>query len=342
MYSTCLSCRAPLGRNELLERFPVSRRVAFDPAKGRLWALCRRCRSWNLAPIEERWEAVEDAERLFQAAAVLSSTENVALGRTAEGTELVRVGRVDRRELAMWRYGERLVRRWRKYQWYVGGAIAAGMIPGIGLPAWPVIAGFGAYSAHYHLRPVARLSDGRLIRLNQSLAALLLPESTEAGWSLAFPRRSRVAPWREAEPLVLRGDDALRILRTMLPRMNWDGGCIEQVWEAVGELNRFGSPERVLRGAAHSLERPGGMDPRRAGTIHGKPNRISTGHPAIRLALEMVVNEEAERRALAGELGVLEREWKEAEELASIADDLLLPGTLRERLRGLKARSGLG
>ena len=44
-----------------------------------------------------------------------------------------------------------------------------------------------------------------------------------------------------------------------------------------------------------------------------------------RLALEMALHEERERRALEGELWVLEQAWKEAEEIAGIADSLLLP-----------------
>ena len=45
-----------------------------------------------------------------------------------------------------------------------------------------------------------------------------------------------------------------------------------------------------------------------------------------RLALEMALHEEQERRALEGELWRLERAWEEAEEIAGIADNLLLPG----------------
>ena len=41
-----------------------------------------------------------------------------------------------------------------------------------------------------------------------------------------------------------------------------------------------------------------------------------------RLAVEMAVNEENERRALEGELALLELEWKDAEEIAAIADRL--------------------
>ena len=65
MYSTCIFCNRPLGTNSTLASFPVGRRVAFDAAKGRLWVICRRCERWNLSPLDERWEAVEEAERLY-------------------------------------------------------------------------------------------------------------------------------------------------------------------------------------------------------------------------------------------------------------------------------------
>jgi len=52
MYSTCLFCHAHLGANAVLERFPVGRRLAFDPARGRLWVVCRKGGRWNLAPAE--------------------------------------------------------------------------------------------------------------------------------------------------------------------------------------------------------------------------------------------------------------------------------------------------
>jgi hypothetical protein len=39
----------------------------------------------------------------------------------------------------------------------------------------------------------------------------------------------------------------------------------------------------------------------------------------------MAAHEDTEQRALLGELKLLEREWREAEQLARIADDLGLP-----------------
>jgi hypothetical protein len=59
VYRTCLFCSSDLGANEAIEKFPVGRRLAFDPARGRLWVVCRACDRWNLTPLEERWEAIE-------------------------------------------------------------------------------------------------------------------------------------------------------------------------------------------------------------------------------------------------------------------------------------------
>ena len=66
MYSTCLFCNKELGSNEVIENFPIGRRLAYDEAKGRLWVVCRRFEKWNLTPLEERWEAIEECERFFR------------------------------------------------------------------------------------------------------------------------------------------------------------------------------------------------------------------------------------------------------------------------------------
>ena len=40
------------------------------------------------------------------------------------------------------------------------------------------------------------------------------------------------------------------------------------------------------------------------------------------LALEMALHEESERRALEGELALLEAAWRDAEQIALVADEL--------------------
>jgi len=56
----------------------------------------------------------------------------------------------------------------------------------------------------------------------------------------------------------------------------------------------------------------------------------------MRLAIEMAANEETERFALEGEMWLLEMAWREAEEIAAIADDLTTPVEIEHRLEELR------
>ena len=84
MYATCLFCNRPLGSNESIEHFPVGKRLAFDSAKGRLWVVCPSCERWNLTPLEERWEAIEEAERLYHGTRLRAATDQIGLARLRE------------------------------------------------------------------------------------------------------------------------------------------------------------------------------------------------------------------------------------------------------------------
>ncbi len=116
MLSRCIYCHVQLPLNQSLEHFRLGQRIAFDPVRGRLWAVCGGCRRWNLAPIEERWEALEELERLtHDRGRLLSQTDSIALFR-AEDLEVVRVGKAKLVEEAWWRYGQELRRRRRRYR----------------------------------------------------------------------------------------------------------------------------------------------------------------------------------------------------------------------------------
>src|SRR5688500_1372424 len=115
MYATCLFCHAALGRNDVLEHFPVGRRLAYDEAKGRLWVVCTRCERWNLTPLETRWEAIEEAERAYRATRLQVSTDNIGMAQLREGLELVRIGAPPNVEFAAWRYGDQFGRRRRRH-----------------------------------------------------------------------------------------------------------------------------------------------------------------------------------------------------------------------------------
>lgn len=55
-----------------------------------------------------------------------------------------------------------------------------------------------------------------------------------------------------------------------------------------------------------------------------------------RLAIEMAVHEESERRAMEGELQLLEQAWRDAEEVAKIADNMFTPAAIESRLDALR------
>lgn len=319
MYRHCLFCKTDLGTNEVVETFPVGRRLAFDEARGRLWVVCTRCTRWNLSPLEERWEAIEDCERRFRVARRRVSTENVGLAVLPEGLELVRVGRPQRPELAAWRYGRQLLQRRRRHRLGVAAnviAMASASIPLVSL-----------WDAYLDRRVVARGMDERgqrfEIRRKLTRQVRLRPSDDEHGWLLAVPDGARLVE--------LRGVSAVRMAGLLLPHVNRSGADETQVETAVREIEAAGGAEAYFRRAAQRMDRHEAH-----ALFRPYEHRLQKSPPELRLAIEMAAHEEAERRALEGELAALEADWREAEEIAAIADDLLLPPTLRQAFRRLR------
>ena len=336
MYATCLFCNGDLGRNEAIESFPVGRRLAFDAAKGRLWVVCRKCERWNLTPLEERWEAIEECEREFRATRLRVSTDEIGLARLKEGLELVRIGAPQRPEMAAWRYGDQFGRRRRRhYAMVAGGAAVMGVVvvagPVMGLfsgvainPLWQFInAGRGIYRHRTFVHVPSsdgevirtRLTDLRRVRLSSNGGELLLEVPTPVQTIGPWYRYSSGREMRE-----LRGEAAIRASGALLPRLNQSGGSAGEVQRAVAMLEADPSPERVFASVADAQRH-------KAGWISGRRGANLLGNlPAhTRLALEMAAHEETERRALEGELADLEDAWREADEIAAIADALLNP-----------------
>ncbi len=333
MYSTCLFCNRPLGTNQVLEEFPVGRRLAFDAARGRLWVVCQKCERWNLTPIEERWEAVEACERIFRETRLRVSTGNIGLGRHAEGLQLVRIGEPLRPEFAAWRYGDQFGRRRRRTMLYTAGGL--GLLAGISLVGPVIVGGSGlggywlwqAWEGIAASRTRVRLhtDDGRLIKLRRDdlPTARLRPMDDGTSFRLSL-LKGRKQEWFE-------GDEARRFATRIIPSMNRMGGRKVTVQAAVQEIEARGHPDRFLADVVHGDRFRGRK---------GAPGYIHKMPAPTKLALEMALHEEEERRALDGELWRLERAWREAEEIATIADDLLPApgaGTFIDRHRGAKS-----
>lgn len=319
MLTTCLACHKRFPANETVESFPVGRRIAFDPARGRLWAVCPSCARWTLAPFETRWEALEELERLTRdRARLLAETDNIGL-LTVGDIEIVRVGRANLREESWWRFGKEFaVRRKRAKRQVLKGKIvdAALVMLAVGIPFWGLTdpdewigrARKKELGKDLWKGPLARCERcGRPIeRLRFRDFGLLDIRATAAGpfaVHVDCPRcEGRYA--EEGRGGIITGVPAEHILRRTLAYRNFAGGSEATVEEAVGLVESYDSTEHLLRRVAE----------------HGVPIERMTTKGSF--ALEIALNEDVERRLLEMELKELEARWRREEEVAAIADRL--------------------
>ncbi len=330
MYRTCIFCHRSLGGNEAVENFPIGRRLAFDSAKGRLWVICDQCRQWNLTPLEERWEAIEECERQFRDTTRRFSTDNIGLARLPEGTDLVRVGRPLLPEYAAWRYGREFLKR--------RIAVEAEFVLNAFLAVYDALVAH--YSGGSRQRVVARVraEDGTRLPLSrQDLKEVrLIRAETPEGFVLSVPHRAGISRRRwwldyagsEGEITELSGSTALYAAGKLLPKVNPYGGNERQVRGAVELVEEVGGLERIFALASRQPGyKPGPF------LFDRDPSVLRSMQPEVRLALELAAHEQTERLALAGELEELEEAWREAEEIAAIADGLLIPEEIEEWIR---------
>lgn len=336
MYERCLRCERAFGRNTELTHLPIGRRVAFDATTGRLWVICTRCDQWNLTPLEERWEAVTECERIAAAAEAQVSTGTMGLARTTSGFELLRVGGLPRDELANWRYGRAV--RGRQLRMVAGLALAAGAAGLVGIlgetsfhsgefGAWSAVASCLALTHVWRRPPRLRLrftlrSGRRLTVWGWDLSRVRFAWD-RIGATLVLPEGGRT--------LQLRGIDALAALGALLPALDRADAATVDIAAAVkivdeaehAERRRARRVRRGLRGRDGAEEYPA-----RPWEIiaRSSPTRVLEAMtPERRLALEMAVTEDLERLAMRALAADAVDDWRAADEIGQIADDLLLP-----------------
>ena len=326
MYSTCLFCTKDLGTNDVVETLPIGRRIAFDAAQGRLWVVCRHCAKWNLVPFDTRLETIDAAERLFHDTRMRYSTDNIGLARLREGLELVRIGPAQRPEFAAWRYGDSFGKRRRRNLLIAAGAGAAGI---------GVIAGGAALGIS--LASIAQLPNAFNLIYNSRRVAVRVPRldapPIEISPMQATQARIVAAPdagWAIRTKVLEPGRPGSRFRKQGKIDRDISGPAAEQLLAGIlGRVNQYTGTQAQVRAAVERVEaRPevdalvfGGGQPTREG---GSKRLIGRLPADFRLAMEMLLNEEKEREALAGELKLLEWQWKEAERLARIADGMVL------------------
>jgi hypothetical protein len=162
-------------------------------------------------------------------------------------------------------------------------------------------------------------SDGRLLKLVPSKArkarVQLDPETQRL--MLSVSAGGKVERWYD--------DDARAVACAVLPRANFDGARARHVQDAVALVAERTRGDPLVDMLAAS------------GLRTGRAVKLQKLAAPERLAVEMALHEEQERRALQGELTVLQQRWREAEEIAAIADSLAVPASVEQRLEDLKA-----
>jgi hypothetical protein len=329
MLSRCIYCHLPLTENQTLENFRIGRRIAFDPDRGRLWAICGSCRRWNLAPIEERWEALEELEKLTRdRGRLLSQTDHIALFRLDE-MDIVRVGRAKLMEEAWWRYGQELQRRRSRSRLMTAAEIALYMgamsltsvgifwFGGGGQPIHNLVRwrkfGSTAWRGEKFCRRCGRTI--REVSFKQAAHLIVQPSTDE---TVSLDLRCKRCGFRNVDGGVsFGGADAERMLRRVLAYHNFSGAPEQRVKDAVRMIDYAGSAHQLIRS----------LGERSFKVMDGKKQKESV------IALEIAINDEAERELLELELAELEARWREEEELAAIVDGELTELPLLERIR---------
>ncbi|MEO8562643.1 MAG: hypothetical protein ABI601_11240 [bacterium] len=279
--------------------------------------------------------------------------EQIGLARVGDRLDLVRIGDPQRPEMAAWRYGDQFGRRRRALLGKVavgaaaaGGILIAGPVMGAlslgGFTTWNLMS--SAYQLYRSKRVRARVeTNTRLtgpvpVTIAQLSDTLLTWRHADDRWELEIPRRPLSLnrrrlfgemddPRETHEIMRLRGAVAERAMRQLLPHVNAGGGTRDDVSDAVRAIEHTPDVDRLIRNTAkHHGSGPHNRD----------PLRLASLPVHVRLALEMSLHEDSERRALEGELHLLEQAWKEADEVAAIADAMFLPAAIEARLASLR------
>jgi len=328
MFTRCLFCHKPFPENRQLAHMPRGRRIAFDPVKGRLWAVCQSCHRWNLAPIEEREGALYELERITRDhARQIGQTANVTLLQAGSMT-LVRVGDAGLVEQAWWRYGRELRKRKTSYEsrrskvtaytfgamQYLGDMIGFSdgdvAIDWEDTPVADVLRWRKFGWAAWHGRENCPHCKSTLRALRYDLGWWVYPiEGADGRLGVGVPCQ-RCDPWTPDKIYELHGDVAENALRRLLAYQN------------IG-----GASERRITDAARAIEDAGSAGEFALGVTNDRRSLWKMGATGT-IGLEIALNESVEKRMLDLEVSALEFMWKREEDIARIIDRELTPRRL--------------
>lgn len=326
MFTSCAFCAGEIGGDGGASGLGVGRRFAFDGWKSRAWVICQRCARWNLTPFDERLEVIAALDRMAAGGRVAATTEQVALIRVGP-YDVVRVGQPPRVEMATWRYGERIKARQREKMKVVvpvaiavvgltvavniaaGGSMGAfmGQIPNLSNSIYMGIVGNRKIPIE---SPICARCGSVMVLRNRHVKEARLQRGSRTDLALLLMCRRC-----KGEGALLEGTDAQAALRGGLTYQNLrrSSKLKKKASEAATQVDAYGGAELFLARQA--------MREAKVGTYKG----------AEALALEMAIDEQLELREL-------EQQWHAAEEIADIADNLLVDPAVEEALKRLKEK----
>lgn len=328
MFTRCLFCHRAFHENGQLAHMPRGQRIAYDPVKGRLWAVCDGCHRWNLAPIEEREAALYELERIARDhGRPVGNTANITL-LSAGRLTLIRVGEAGLAEQAWWRYGRELRRRKASYESrrskitaYTYGAMQyLGDLVGFSdgdiaidwedTPVADVLRWKRFGWAAWHGRETCPFCKSTLRALRYDLGWWVYPIRGQDGrLGVGIPCQ-RCDPWTPEKVYELHGDVAENTLRRLLAYQNIGGASERRITDAARAIEDAGSAGEFALNATDSRESLWKMG--------------STGT----IGLEIALNETVEKRMLDLEVRAIEFMWRREEALALIIDQELTPRRL--------------
>lgn len=321
MFRHCIFCDAPFPHLRLAEHFPHATRVAYDPLRMRLWAICDACHRWTLSPLEIRFEVIAELDRAIRdRGRILATTAHVALIQVDTLT-VVRVGRAGTAEVAWWRYGRELLRRHerlnsRGVRWGAYGVAAVARV-GQSLGFAPVeldpARADSTVTSIIRLRFGSSAWEGRatcpfcrsvLLNVPFDFTWWLHPRVADSGLEVWVPC-TRCDPWTPDNAYRLAGDDARLLLRRALAYQNVGGASERQIDEAAHRIDAAGAPDRLIHEVSHTRLSLWSLG--KAGT----------------LAFEIALSDSVEAELLRAQVRELEAAWRAEAPIADIIDDEL-------------------
>jgi hypothetical protein len=280
--------------------------------------VCDRCHGWNLWWRDERWEVLVELERLaHDRARVLYETDHISLLQ-ANSRQLVRVGPAPRREEAWWRYGRRLRRRHDRFRSPLTriGTAAYSTVSSLGVSIGlsGITGDFrGTMNKYADVLRWRRFGGtawaGRapcpncssvLIRLFFFKSPDLILMPAEGGAAAIGMPCTRCDPWTVEKTFQFDTSSSEPVLRRVLAWQNIGGAARSELNRSIRLIESAGSANEFVKQLA---------DERLPLHTMGRTRR---------LALEMAMNERAERERLAREAAGLDARWQRAEELSGL------------------------